>query len=41
MIFLGLPRDKQKKYYFESLKDIKSKNKGLQSEKKTNQTKKF
>ena len=29
MLFLGLPKDNWKKYYFESLKDIKSNKKGL------------
>ena len=29
MLFLGLPRDNWEKYYFESLEDIKSKNKGF------------
>ena len=29
MLFLGLPRDNWKKYYFESLKDIKSNKKGF------------
>ena len=29
MIFLGLPRDNWKKYYFESLQDIKSNKKGF------------
>jgi len=29
MLFLGLPRDNWKKYYFESLQDIKSNKKGL------------
>ena len=29
MLFLGLPRDNWKKYYFESLKDLKSPKKGL------------
>ncbi len=29
MIFLGLPRDNWKKYYFDSIEDIKSNDKGL------------
>ena len=29
MLFLGLPKDNWKKYYFESLNDIKNKNKGF------------
>ena len=29
MLFLGLPRDNWKKYYFETLEDIKSNKKGL------------
>ena len=29
MLFLGLPRDNWKKYYFESLDDIRSNNKGF------------
>ena len=29
MLFLGLPRDEWRKYYFESLLDIKSENKGF------------
>ena len=29
MLFLGLPRDNWKKFYFESLEDIKSNNKGF------------
>ena len=29
MLFLGLPRDNWKKYYFESLQDIKSNKKGF------------
>ena len=29
MLFLGLPKDNWKKYYFESLKDINSKKKGF------------
>ena len=29
MLFLGLPRDKWKNYYFESLRDIKSNKKGF------------
>ena len=29
MLFLGLPKDNWKKYYFESLKDIKSNKKGF------------
>ena len=29
MLFLGLPRDNWKKYYFETLQDIKSNKKGL------------
>ena len=29
MLFLGLPKDNWKKYYFESLEDIKSNKKGL------------
>ena len=29
MLFLGIPRDNWKKYYFESLQDIKSDNKGF------------
>ena len=29
MLFLGLPRDNWKKFYFESLEEIKSKNKGF------------
>ena len=29
MLFLGLPRDKWKEYYFESLQDIKSNKKGF------------
>jgi len=29
MLFLGLPKDNWKKYYFESLKDLKSNKKGL------------
>ena len=29
MLFLGLPKDNWKKYYFESLQDIKSNKKGL------------
>ena len=29
MLFLGLPKDNWEKYYFESLKDIKSNNKGF------------
>ena len=29
MLFLGLPRDNWKKYYFESLQDLKSNQKGL------------
>ena len=31
MLFLGLPRDNWKKYFFESLKDIKSNKKGFLS----------
>ena len=29
MLFLGLPRDNWKKYFFESLQDIQSSNKGF------------
>ena len=37
MLFLGLPRNSWKKYYFESLQDIKSHQKGFVEWSKTNQ----